>query len=229
MIYIKPEIHAVSGRRRAFARSRDLLLNGWDRNDAWHMSRMIKFVDSYERLAEILFYRYKKISRFKLSRLQAIKRHFMKKLLLMTTNSVDVFSMVLPPIRRREEKATIDGWRDIAIPTDLRFETKANLREAFELLQFPEFLYSESRHKFSGEEVFLFGIYRLAHSGTYSQEDIYAHFGFDDSPTCSKCFNLFLEFMVENWAYLLTNNMEFWKPYLPDCAEAIRQKCKELG
>jgi hypothetical protein len=35
--------------------------------------------------------------------------------------------------------------------------------------------------------------------------------------------------MVNNWGYLLTNNFDFWVPYLRECALSIRLKCIELG
>jgi hypothetical protein len=41
------------------------------------------------------------------------------------------------------------------------------------------------------------------------------------------CFRLFLRFMIQNWSYLLTDNLEFLKPWIPACAEAIRVKCIE--
>ena len=35
--------------------------------------------------------------------------------------------------------------------------------------------------------------------------------------------------MVENWGNLLTNNLEFWVPYMAECAHAIAIKCREKG
>jgi hypothetical protein len=35
--------------------------------------------------------------------------------------------------------------------------------------------------------------------------------------------------MVNNWGYLLTNDVDFWLPYLADCAKAIREKKIDLG
>lgn len=45
---------------------------------------------------------------------------------------------------------------------------------------------------------------------------------------CSRAFKWFIDFMVKNWAYLLLNNREYWKPYLAVSAEAIRLKLEEL-
>jgi hypothetical protein len=35
--------------------------------------------------------------------------------------------------------------------------------------------------------------------------------------------------MVDNWGYLLTNNVAFWLPYLPMMAAALRNKLSEKG
>ena len=35
--------------------------------------------------------------------------------------------------------------------------------------------------------------------------------------------------MVNNWGYLLTNNMEYWVPMMQACANSIRAKCSTLG
>lgn len=45
----------------------------------------------------------------------------------------------------------------------------------------------------------------------------------------SMIFNAFLDFMVDRWSYLLLDNMKFWLPYLPSCAQAIRDKCLDKG
>jgi hypothetical protein len=45
----------------------------------------------------------------------------------------------------------------------------------------------------------------------------------------SSVFQLFLRFMVDNWGYLLTNNVTFWLPYLPMMAAALRNKLAEKG
>ena len=48
-------------------------------------------------------------------------------------------------------------------------------------------------------------------------------FGFDNQ-RASLAFKLFLRHLSENWGYLLLDNMNFWKPHIPQCAEAIRRK-----
>ena len=44
-----------------------------------------------------------------------------------------------------------------------------------------------------------------------------------------EAFYYFLDFLIENWGYLLLNNMPFWKDYLYASAECIRQKLANLN
>ena len=125
--------------------------------------------------------------------------------------------------------ATIDAWEEIHIPDDLRVDSREDLRLLFTGFQFPAKVVSKNRTTFTGEEVFLFGIYRLVHPGKYAQRDIREHFGFNNPSLCSQCFHLFLKHMTYNRGYLLTNNVEYWTPYLEASAEAIRAKCLEKG
>ena len=103
--------------------------------------------------------------------------------------------------------ATIDSWEELRIPEDLRVHTRENLWSLFNGFRFPEKFVSKGRNVFTGEEVFLFGLYRLSHPGKYDRLDIKNLFGFNDAGTASKCFYCFLKYMVNNWGYLLTNNV----------------------
>jgi hypothetical protein len=141
---------------------------------------------------------------------------------------IDVHTYPLPR-QPRGPSATIDGWDEIRIPEDLRVHTRENLRRLFDGFQFPDKFVSKGRNVFSGEEVFLFGLYRLSHVSKYNQADVHTLFGLSDPGLASKCFHCFLNFMVTNWGYLLTNNLDFWLPYIPDCARAIARKCQEKG
>jgi hypothetical protein len=131
--------------------------------------------------------------------------------------------------KRRGPSATIDGWTELSIPEDLRVYRREDLWRLFRGFRFPDKFVAKGRNVFSGEEVFLFGLYRLSHCGKYSQYDVQELFGFYNTGIASKCFNCFLSFMVNNWGYLLTNNLVFWLPYMKDCAMAIARKCLELG
>jgi hypothetical protein len=131
--------------------------------------------------------------------------------------------------KRRGPSATIDGWTEMSIPEDLRVHTREDLWHLFRGFRFPDQFVSKGRNVFTGEEVFLFGMYGLSHAGNYSQYDVQELFGYHNAGIASKSFHCFLSFMVNNWGYLLTNNVDFWLPHLKDCATAISRKCLELG
>ena len=107
---------------------------------------------------------------------------------------------------KRGAPATIDGWDDLRIPEDFRVDNKEELRALFQGFQFPAvFRFPKSRRKFTGEEVFLFGMYRLANVTKLSNEVVPIRFGFHHPAIASECFRSFITFMVNNWRYLLTS------------------------
>jgi len=117
----------------------------------------------------------------------------------------------------------------LRIPEDFRVDTKVELWGLCDGFQFPEFIKTKSRHKFTGEEVFLFGLYRLCNPTKLSNEIVNIRFGFHTKSLASECFRAFLDHMVNNWGYLLTNNVGFWADKFPNTSYAIRRKCQELG
>jgi len=128
----------------------------------------------------------------------------------------------------RRWNRTIDSFRDEQCFLYFRFETKDKLHRAFTGFQFPEWFKDSCRHKYSGEEVFLVGLYRLRTASTLAAACWESTFGLTFTQV-SSIFLLFLKFLVENWGYLLTNNVEFWVPYLSSCALAVRNKLQQKG
>ena len=123
---------------------------------------------------------------------------------------------------------TINSFADEEILPYFRFKTKEQLHRLCTGFRFPKILRTEKREKFTGEEVLLVGLKRLSYPNrTYEK-----HWEYDFGLThhqVSKCFGLFLTFMMVNWAYLLLDHMEFWKPYMKDCAEKIRVRLASMG
>ena len=111
--------------------------------------------------------------------------------------------------KRRGPSAIIDGCTELFIPEDPRVYTREDLLCLFRGFRFHGKFVAKGRNVFSGEEVFLFGLYRLSHCGKYCQYDVQELFGFYNTGIASKCFNCFLSFMLNNWGYLLTNNLVF--------------------
>jgi len=222
MIYPKPRIKQLSGRRRNWAKNNNLILTGFNLRNASDCS---KYMKSLKRAITAGTKTLPKKVADRMVRLHSLLHlQIIKEMCL----PFDARTFPLDKVVRGPS-ATIDGWEEIHIPTDLRFDSKEQLRELFVGFQFPERMVSKSRHSFTGEEAFLFGLYRLGNAGKYNRRDIRDHFGFTHDSVCSECFGLFLDHMTERWGYLLTNNVAFWNPYFEICAEAIRLKVWEKG
>lgn len=136
---------------------------------------------------------------------------------------------LLAPLHRVERKyVTIDSLRDDQCHMYFRFETREKLRRVYRAFQFPTMFKDREKHKYSGEEVFLVGLYRMRNASTLAAA-CWEHFFGLTYIQVSSMFQLFLRFMVLNWGYLLTNNVAFWLPHLPVFAAAIRDKLAEKG
>jgi hypothetical protein len=107
---------------------------------------------------------------------------------------------------------TIDSLNDVEVPINYRFKNKEQLRRLFNGFRFPPILRTLKREKFTGEEVFLCGIRRLSFPNRTVESYWKQDFGFTHQEV-SKAFKLFLGFMQLNWAYLLLDNLNFWKQY----------------
>jgi len=219
-LFPKPRIKQLSGRRRNWAKNNGLILNGFNLKIASECRTYMKF-----------------LKRKMVAGAPSLPKHAVDRIVRLHTILLQrlIKELFLPfdphtfPLEKMERgpSATIDGWDEIYIPEDLRAHSRAHLRRLFEALRFPDKMVSESRNVFTGEEVFLFGLYHFVHPGKYTRRVIRDHFGFNDVPLCSRCFGLFLNHMTEQWGYLLTNNVDFWTPYLKEFAVAIAEKCRK--
>jgi hypothetical protein len=136
---------------------------------------------------------------------------------------------LVAPLHKIEPKhRRIDSFRDEQCHMYFRFETREKLRRVFRAFQFPEWMKDSCGHKYSGEEVFLVGLYRMRNASTYAAACWEDTFGLT-YVQASSMFNLFIGFMVESWGYLLTNNVDFWLPSLPLCALALQNKLADKG
>jgi len=107
-----------------------------------------------------------------------------------------------------------------------RFRSAEQLQRLLDGFQFPKSKIRIRSYVFMAEEVLLISLTRL--SWPYRWCDIADKFpGRKRSALCS-AFYWFLDFLIYNWAYLLLNNMNFWLPYFPSCAQAIRNKLATL-
>lgn len=141
------------------------------------------------------------------------------------------FLYKLTPIPRKNLRIHKLVENDVAV--DFRFRSRDELHQLFNAFGFQEwYRYRDSKgkggHKFHGEEVLLCGLYRLHMPVIFGDAAWRTFFGFSYS-RASKCFQIFCQHMKDNWAYLLLDNINFWKPYLKDCARSIGMKLNELG
>ena len=152
--------------------------------------------------------------------------YFFRKYILRRTIEVDIMWKKLNKIARK--RITIEDLVDENIPTNFRFHNRDQLRRLFICFRFPNILTSENGAIFSGQEVFLSGLFRLHVPNRFCDESWQTIFGFD-SQSATKCFNLFLVFMMNNWSYLLFDHLQFWSPYLKSCSIAIRDKLATIN
>lgn len=123
---------------------------------------------------------------------------------------------------------TIDSFSEDNILPYFRFKTKQQLHRLRVGFRIPDILRTDKREKFTGDEVLLVGLRRLAFPNRTFETFWETDFGLTHHQV-SKCFGLFLIFMMRNWAYLLLDHMEFWKPYMQDCADKIRMRLATMG
>ena len=76
---------------------------------------------------------------------------------------------------------------------------------------------------FSGEEIFLISWFKFVTGASSSSMELIFH---RDEAELSAAFIYFVTHIMNNFAYLLTDNLEFWRKYFPACAEVI---CNNLS
>lgn len=107
-----------------------------------------------------------------------------------------------------------------------RFRSPQDIRLLIQLLEIPAHVCTRKRYRFSGEEVVLISLIRLAYPLRW--RDVMAYFPGRERWQLQSAFYWFLEYMIRNWGYLVSNNRLFWLPYLGKSAEAIRKKLASL-
>ena len=132
----------------------------------------------------------------------------------------------LPKIERKY--ARIAHFSDEIVPQLFRSDSRKQLRDLRTAFRFPQRFVCDSRHTFSGEEILLAGLFRLHAPNVQGDTGWRTIFGFDQ-PMVSKACKIFFLHMVDNWAYLLQDHLDFWLPYLPQMAELIRAKLESRG
>ena len=107
-----------------------------------------------------------------------------------------------------------------------RFQSFAHLDRLVVGFNFSAIIYYKG-YKLHREEMILISLTRLEFPNKWSQ--MYDIFRGRKTSFFRANFYYFLDFMIVNWAYLLLNNMPYWKPHLASSNEAIRQKLMVLN
>jgi len=158
--------------------------------------------------------------------------------LAVASDLVDMWNEVVridptPPQPRREHTAgkTIAdfeariGESGFEFSDYFRFQTPDQLRRLIAGFQMPAFA-TVGRRKFEMEEVLLVSLTRLSYPKRWA--DVTERFPNRDRWALKRMFYWFLNFMIDNWGYLLLNNLEWWAPSFGDCASTIRSKLMTL-
>lgn len=142
-------------------------------------------------------------------RLEHLLREHMR-ILLVPVNQI--------PIRRRNndpQHRTIDSFNESQCYRIFRC-TNEELHRWFDCMGFPDEVVLDNGVKLTGEEVFLFGLHRYGYPGRL--EDLADAWYGREYTVWSRAFKWFNQFIVDNWLWKITDNMEFWKDRLADLA-----------
>ncbi len=119
----------------------------------------------------------------------------------------------LPKIDRKYR--TIDSFVEDEVPLYFRFRNKEQLKRLKKAFHIGEKVVAGSGgHVFTGDEFLLVSLYRLHRPTTILDACFRELFGLTPQQV-SLCVVTFVNYVWEYWGYLVLNNMEFWKPFLP--------------
>ena len=123
---------------------------------------------------------------------------------------------------------TLDSFSDEDFPLNFRFRSKDQLRRLLVAFQMPTHLRDNYGHKFYIEELLLIVLFYLHYPQSSTDLSFKEIFGWPYWRV-NIGVKLFFKWMVNNWAYLIYDNIKFWIPYLPLCAESIKNKLISIG
>jgi hypothetical protein len=107
---------------------------------------------------------------------------------------------------------------DISCSERFRFQSFDSLRRLLRAFQFPlGDVKLHKGYKSTAEEIILISLTRLCFPSRWT--DIYERFPGRKSWFLSAAFMWFLDFMIDNWAYLLVNNLIWWYPRFAESCE----------
>jgi len=138
----------------------------------------------------------------------------------------EAFFIPLTPIVNRHR--TIDSFEDTQVRDFFRFQKKEDLHRLRLGFQFPDRMPDQQGKLFTGDEVLLAGLYRLAHCNSLHDASWVSVFGWSE-PRASSAIALFFDHLLPRWQYLVKDHFDFWADRIPACAKAIDDKVAALG
>ena len=219
-------IRELSRRRLPLGRRDALGLNAWHRTK---IATTLKNVELLSRAHEGL----KRIPKAK-SLVKEVKITILREVLDMLRCLV-----VEIPVERRRHRADPMDFEKMAAELErlqiecsqrFRFQSFDHLRRLIVGFRFPTgkiLISGARRHVSTAQEILLISLTRLSFPSRWS--DLAERFPGRSRTFMQAAFYWFLDFMVQNWGYLILNNMAWWKPYLASSCEAIRQKLRNFN
>ena len=106
-----------------------------------------------------------------------------------------------------------------------RFRSPEDLQRLYEGLQLPGPTRLRT-YKTTGQEILMVSLVRLSYPHRW--EDVERIFVGMKRWKLQYLFYWFLDYMIENWSYLILNNRDYWTPQMPNMARAIEMKLATL-
>ena len=136
--------------------------------------------------------------------------------------------------RERYPRQTFDSMKTelerlrVDCSARFRFQSFDQLTRLVVGLRFPAGqILLKKGYRTTAEEIVLVSLSRLSFPCRW--QDLYERFPGRTRQGLQIMFYYFLDFIINNWAYLLLNNMPYWLPHLPASADAIRRKLQLLN
>ena len=124
---------------------------------------------------------------------------------------------------RQHNRNRINDLVDVTLLTaQYRFRNQNQLHRLLACFQLPEWISVSDGSLFHREEALLIFLKIVMFPNQMSV--VSSQFHRNSSAPVSRIVLWMYSFFIREWGYLITNNMRYWTPLLPKCAEAIRNK-----
>ena len=139
----------------------------------------------------------------------------------------DIVTVKKSPPKRilKIKRKVFTDFDDGLMGARFRFRTVDDMVRLLKGFQLPEHIKVHT-YTYTNQEVLMISLLRLSYP--YRWTDVMQFFPGRSRQQLQAAFYWFLDFMIYNWAYLLLNNHQYWKEFLPQSAEALRVKLATL-